>query len=224
MVVALEPAAALATGPALLAGAWVGQDGLAAVVFASPTLVIGSAQPEETVDRDACRRDGVVVLRRGSGGGAVLCDRDLLEVDVAVPAGQARSGPDVTESYRWLGEAWIEALASLGLAASFVSVADARAQSPARRAAARIACYAGLSPYEVVAQDGRKLVGLCQRRRAGAVLYQCSVAVAGLPARVATYVSPVAELLEALAATTSLRDLGLTATTEDVAAAFAAAL
>ena len=122
------------------------------------------------------------MIRRGSGGGAVLCDPGLLEVDVALPAGHALLDADVTESYRFLGQAWVDALAALGLEGRLVTVAEARALPDDRRAAARVACYAGLSPYEVVDPDGRKLVGLCQRRRRGAALFQCSLACGLEPA------------------------------------------
>jgi lipoate-protein ligase A len=94
----------------------------------------------------------------------------------------------VTESYRFLGQAWIDALAAIDVEGRLVTVAEARALPDTRRAAARVACYAGLSPYEVVDPAGRKLVGLCQRRRRGAALFQCSLACGRDPADVVRYV------------------------------------
>jgi lipoate-protein ligase A len=189
------------------------------LVFAALTLVIGSAQAPGSVDLAACAAAGVAVVRRGSGGGAVLCDDGLLEVDVAVPAGDPLAIADVAESYRWLGEAWVAALALVGVAARTVAVGEVRALDDQRRAAARSACYAGLSPYEVVAVDGRKLVGLAQRRRRGAVLYQCSVAVHGAPARVGALLRPVPGLAGALARTAALDELGVHVTVDALAAA-----
>jgi lipoate-protein ligase A len=185
---ALAPAAVLDAASALLQRALEGAAGTLAVTFAEPALVLGSAQSEETVDGAACAADGLRVLRRGSGGGAVLCDPGLLEVDVALPAGHALLVDDVSESYRFLGTAWLEALASLGIEGRLVAVAEARATTEARRAAARLACYAGLSPYEVVDGNGAKLVGFCQRRRRGAALYQCGLACGRDPGDVARYV------------------------------------
>lgn len=184
----LPPPAVIAAATALLDQAIGGRAGTLAATFAETTLVIGSAQTEASVDRSACEADGVPVIRRGSGGGAVLCDPGLLEVDVALPPGHALLGADVTESYRFLGQAWVDGLAALGLEGRLVTVAEARALPDERRAAARVACYAGLSPYEVVDPDGRKLVGLCQRRRRGAALFQCSLACGLEPAAVTRYV------------------------------------
>lgn len=185
---ALAPEDVLGAATALLEAAMDGDPGALAVTFADTTLVLGSAQPEESVDRAACTADGVRVLRRGSGGGAVLCDPALLEVDVALPAGHPLLVDDVSESYRFLGEAWRDALAELGVDGRMVAVDEARAATDERRAAARVACYAGLSPYEVVDRDGAKLVGFCQRRRRGAALYQCGLACGRDPGDVARYV------------------------------------
>jgi lipoate-protein ligase A len=187
-VPALAPEAVLEAAAALLERAMNGAAGALAVTFAEPTLVLGSAQPEETIDRAACAADGLRVLRRGSGGGAVLCDPGLLEVDVALPPGHPLLVDDVSESYRFLGAAWREALATLGIEGRLVAVAEARATTDARRAAARVACYAGLSPYEVVDAAGAKLVGFCQRRRRGAALFQCGLACGRDPGDVARYV------------------------------------
>jgi len=185
---ALAPEDVLGAATALLEAAMDGEPGALAVTFTDTTLVLGSAQPEESVDRAACAADGVRVLRRGSGGGAVLCDPALLEVDVALPAGHPLLVDDVSESYRFLGEAWRDALAELGVDGRLVAVDEARAATDERRAAARVACYAGLSPYEVVDRDGAKLVGFCQRRRRGAALYQCGLACGRDPGDVARYV------------------------------------
>ena len=133
-VAALAPDAVLEAASALLERAIDGTPGTLAVTFAEPTLVLGSAQPEATVDRAACAAGGLHVVRRGSGGGAVLCDPGLLEVDVALPAGHPLLIDDVSESYRFLGSAWLAALASLGIEGRLVTVTEARAlPAPATR-------------------------------------------------------------------------------------------
>ncbi len=184
----LAPSTLVAAAGTLLDRAMAGDVGTLAATFAQTTLVVGSAQTEASIKRRACETDGIPVIRRGSGGGAVLCDPGLLEVDVALPAGHALLDDDVTESYRFLGQAWVDALAAIDIEGRLVTVDEARALSDDRRAAARVACYAGLSPYEVVDSGGRKLVGLCQRRRRGAALFQCSLACGRDPADVVRYV------------------------------------
>ena len=44
--------------------------------------------------------------------------------------------------------------------------------------AARLACFAGTGSYELVTRDGRKLLGLAQRRRGGAALLQAAAYIA----------------------------------------------
>ena len=55
---------------------------------AGPALVLGSSQPDSTIDLDACSRAGIEVVRRRSGGGAVLLvPGEVVWLDVIVPRG-----------------------------------------------------------------------------------------------------------------------------------------
>jgi lipoate-protein ligase A len=140
-------------------------------------LVLGSGQrpPEGWLPPD-----GLALVRRGTGGGAVLCDEDYLMLDIALPPGDPRILDDVTESYRWLGEKLASALVRLGLeGVTLVQPAELRRLDEASREAGRIACFAGLGPYELLDARGRKLVGLAQRRRRGGVLLQAAAYLGG---------------------------------------------
>jgi hypothetical protein len=124
--------------------------------------------------------DGLPLARRGTGGGAVLCDEDYLMLDIALPAGDPRILDDVTETYRWLAERLVAALGRLGV--DDLSLVDPLAlrqlDAPAREAA-RLACFAGLGPYELLDAHGGKLVGLAQRRRRGGILLQAAAYLGG---------------------------------------------
>jgi lipoate---protein ligase len=138
---------------------------------AKPALVLGRSQRAGHVDLTAARAAGVAVYGRTSGGGAVFVDGCALSLDVALPAGHPLAASDVTRSYRWLGEAWAEALHRLGIAhARAIPTEEVRAISPLPPDdPLRLACYGTLSPWEVVV-GRRKVVGLSQvRRRAGAI-------------------------------------------------------
>ena len=125
-----------------------------------PALVLGSTQPYSLVDQERAARAGVEVTRRRSGGGAVLVlPDDPLWVDVWVPADDPLFEDDVGRSFLWLGGAWARALGRLGMSRLAVTSAPAR-----RGGASALACFGCVSSGEVVIDDGRKIVGLAQRR------------------------------------------------------------
>lgn len=149
-------------------------------------LVLGHGQRLQTIDTEACRTTGHGVYRRATGGTAVLSGPELLGLDLVLPTGHPLAAGDVTRSYAWLGEAIAEALRKSGVAAATVSPEEARMQvaSLPPGSPLRLACYATLSPYEVVV-GGRKLVGLAQARRRSGVLYQAGIVLRWQPQRLA---------------------------------------
>jgi lipoate---protein ligase len=132
-------------------------------------LVLGSTQPDTDVDHDAVRAHEVELARRRSGGGAVLVEPgDSVWIDVEVPATDPLWEHDVVRSFDWLGRAWVDALADVGV--------DGRAHAGAlvESAWSRRVCFGGLGPGEVVV-DGRKVVGIAQRRTRDGARFQCVV-------------------------------------------------
>jgi lipoate-protein ligase A len=130
-------------------------------------LVVGSAQRPDTVDAARAAADEVVVVRRGSGGGAVhVAPGAQVWIDVWLPRHDVLWDDDVLRSGKWLGEVWARALGTLGVRDLAVHTGRATAG-----AWARSVCFAGLGPGEVTT-GGVKLVGVAQRRtRFGARLY-----------------------------------------------------
>ena len=59
--------------------------------------------------------------KRAAGGAVVLADRGLLGLDIVLPAGDPLLLTDLTQSYRWLGEAWVAALDRCGGLATAVA-------------------------------------------------------------------------------------------------------
>jgi lipoate-protein ligase A len=141
-------------------------------------LVLGSSQNAEVVDRAACHREEVAVVRRRSGGGAVLVEPGgVVWIDVIVPAGDPLWDNDIGTSTWWLGEAWADALVAVGAGRSAVhrgAMVTTRWSS--------LVCFAGVGPGEVVT-EGRKVVGISQRRTRGAARFQCCAYRAWEPGR-----------------------------------------
>lgn len=142
----------------------------------APAVVIGSAQPASDFDGERLAAAGIELVRRRSGGGAVLVvPGSQVWLDVFVPSGDVLAHSDIGKSFHWLGDAYAAAIAGvLGIPAGQTGVAVNRGP---RRATAwsRTLCYAGLGAGEVTVA-GRKVVGLSQRReRAGAWIHSMAL-------------------------------------------------
>jgi lipoate-protein ligase A len=127
----------------------------------APAVVLGSTQADDVVDAERAAAAGVVVARRRSGGGAVLVTPDdPVWVDVWVPAGHPLWCSDVGQAFGWLGDAWVEALASVGI----TNLSTHRKGFVACTRWSSLVCFGGVGAGEVITDDGRKIVGLAQRR------------------------------------------------------------
>ncbi len=132
-----------------------------------PTLVLGSGQAFDVADTGAARASATQVVRRRSGGGAVLlAPDDVLWVDVFVPAGDRLWSADVGRAFEWLGQAWTDALGDLGVEGTW------HRGAPVATAWSSLVCFAGLGPGEVTV-GGAKVVGMSQRRTRAGALFQC---------------------------------------------------
>lgn len=141
---------------------------------AAPAVVVGSTQGTGVVDWAAARRDSVEVVRRRSGGAAVLVGPGrALWVDVTLPAGDRLWDPDVGRAGWWLGSCWKAALGDVG-----VSDAEVWPGPMVRTRWSPLVCFAGLGPGEITVA-GQKLVGVSQRRTRLGVLFQCAVPLSG---------------------------------------------
>ena len=148
-----------------------------------PTLVLGSAQPEGSVDAAAAGLLGVEVVRRRSGGGAVLLvPGEFVWLDLVLPAGDPLWSDDVGRSMEWVGELWLGVLADLG-----VRHASVHRGGLVSSAWSRQVCWAGVGTGEVVA--GAKVVGISQRRTRTYARFQTMCHLAWRPEWVAALVA-----------------------------------
>jgi lipoyl(octanoyl) transferase len=114
-----------------------------------------------------CDALGVPVVRRVSGGGAVLHAGDLT-YSVAAPLDTPGLPGDLRGSYEWIRTRLVEGLVRAGLAAG---------ASRARAGADRLElCFAGATGFEIELEGG-KLVGSAQRRTRRGFLQHGSIRV-----------------------------------------------
>ena len=139
-------------------------------------LSLGQAQPGADVDQAACRSLEVDVVRRPTGGRAIL-HTDELTYSVIAPEIEPRVQGTLVDSYRRLSEGLLNGLVGLGVPTRQVERPDAhdRDQGPV--------CFEVPSNYEIVF-DGKKLVGSAQMRKSGVVLQHGSIPLCGDIARI----------------------------------------
>lgn len=120
-------------------------------------IVLGSRQTHDIVDADVCRDAGLEIVRRRSGGGAVLLRPDaVVWIDLVLPHGVAPD--DVRGSMVWIGERWGGVLESLT-----GGRVEVHRGGMVCTPWSDLVCFAGVGPGEVLV-DGRKFLGLSQRR------------------------------------------------------------
>jgi lipoate-protein ligase A len=148
----------------------------------APALVLGRAQAEEHVDAGRAAAAGVEVVRRRSGGGAVLMvPHGAVWIDIVVPAGDPLWASDIGRAMWWVGEVWVAALDAVGGPHGEVW------RGPLQRTAwSDRVCFGGLGAGEVTIGEkkvggkgapGPKIVGVAQRRTRRGALFQCTALV-----------------------------------------------
>jgi len=136
-----------------------------------PCLSLGYTQPFNDVDLARLAASGWDVVRRMTGGRAIL-HTDELTYSVAVRANDPIVAGDIVESYRRLSQALLACLRRLGATAE----AD-KLTAPHPNAKGPV-CFEVPSHYEITV-SGRKLVGSAQVRKFGAVLQHGSIPLTG---------------------------------------------
>ncbi len=127
-----------------------------------PAISIGYNQSMDDFDMRKLREAGVDIVRRPTGGRAILHAHELT-YSVVLKTGNRT----LREIYRWINEALLRGLHVLGIDAQLVdasSSVDAMYRSPSS-----IPCFASSSKSEIQFK-GRKLLGSAQRRYTDVVL------------------------------------------------------
>ena len=130
-------------------------------------LSIGYAQPIASVDRRRAARLGVDIVRRPTGGQAIL-HHDELTYAVALPRGHPLAADGVLESYGVISRGLTAGLGLLGLAPR------SGGWGPASSPVSDGVCFVSPSRHEI-AVDGHKLIGSAQTRLHRGILQHGSI-------------------------------------------------
>lgn len=134
-------------------------------------ISVGCSQSaEELLNDDACAREGIGIVQRPTGGGAIFHDRELT---YSLILAQSDIGPacHVKESYEMITSFLLVAYKNLGADASF-----AKNKGKILQASPLIApfCFSRKEEYDIVI-EGKKIGGNAQKRRHDIILQHGSI-------------------------------------------------
>ncbi|HLZ21345.1 MAG TPA: biotin/lipoate A/B protein ligase family protein [Ktedonobacterales bacterium] len=147
--------------------------------WAPPCLSLGKRQPLSGVDLSRCREDHIDVVRRATGGWAIL-HTDELTYSIATRPDDPRAEGAILDAYRRLSAGLIAGLHLLDVPAVMNPV------DPIGVHNASAACFEVPSAYEITVGT-QKLIGSAQTRPSGRVLQHGSLPLQGDIARLVRY-------------------------------------
>jgi len=154
--------------------------------WAEPTVTLGYFQGSTSASTRPASVDslrGLPVVRRLSGGGAILHDRELTYSCVVPASHPVRHDP--SELYTLVHEQLIRLLAECNVPATLRCDFKVRSDAEQRQAvvgdsaaAEPFLCFLRSNPNDIVHASGAKIVGSAQRRRKGVILQHGSLLLA----------------------------------------------
>ncbi|MFA5073292.1 MAG: lipoate--protein ligase family protein [Nitrospirota bacterium] len=140
-----------------------------------PAVSLGRFQNIATaINQDACRRHGIDVVRRITGGRAVLHHHEVT-YSIIARTDNPLFPSSVLGTYKVIARCLLAGLANLGISAEMVSHRGryARLVGQNRKSSA---CFSSPSWYEIVVK-GKKIIGSAQRRLSHAFLQHGSLLI-----------------------------------------------
>lgn len=151
-------------------------------------LSLGHAQCFADVDLPALQANGWDIVRRPTGGRAIL-HADELTYSICAPQDDSHVSGNVLESYRLLSNGLLKGLQLAGITAD-----SQPSQEKDKQILNNPVCFQHPSDYEITWQ-GRKLIGSAQARRHNGILQHGSIPLNGDIGRIVSVLA-YAQLLE----------------------------
>lgn len=152
--------------------------------FAPPTLSLGRFQKAgELIDRELAARDGLALVRRPTGGQAVLHDRELT-YSVVLARGELQPFTK-REIYRFIAGMLLAGLEAAGIQARSNSARQGSAHNPD--------CFRSTGQYEIADERERKLIGSAQVLNRRAALQHGAIPLDGSYRRISRYLRAATE-------------------------------
>lgn len=130
-----------------------------------PTLTIGRNQPLTGINIDFCKSNNIDIVKRPTGGRAVLHDKELTYCFIT-PESYLENGSTIISSYKEISEALISGFKLLGINLSFPEHKQVYVQNDF--------CMA-ISTGADLSYKGKKIIGSAQFRKQGYILQHGSI-------------------------------------------------
>ncbi len=140
--------------------------------WTTPSITLGRYQAPDCLDLEACRNDGVEVIRRITGGGAIL-HHDEVTYSMVCSESDLGGRLSVKESYEMLNNYIINLYRGFGLDARYSYELRGK-ECPAEGASL---CFSGREEYDILV-GGKKIGGNAQRRLKGVIFQHGSIPLA----------------------------------------------
>ncbi len=143
--------------------------------WSPPCLSLGYSQPFSDIDLKRLQSYGWDVVRRPTGGRAIL-HTDELTYAVIGPKTDPRLAGGLLDSYRQISKALYQALIRLGLSVEIHTGKNPLAHN-------QPVCFENPSDFEITV-NGKKIIGSAQARKKNAILQHGSLPLSGDLARI----------------------------------------
>ncbi|MFP4466441.1 MAG: biotin/lipoate A/B protein ligase family protein [Candidatus Goldiibacteriota bacterium] len=144
--------------------------------WSPPGISIGKNQDIKTINTERCIKDGIPVVRRMTGGGAIFHKKELTYSIVCSEKDLSDKRLTVKESFEILNGFLLKMYGKFGLKAQYAKDAGIRGNAGARAPH----CFSGNEEYDIIIK-GKKTGGNAQCRKKGIIFQHGSIPAAGFP-------------------------------------------
>lgn len=149
------------------------------------TISLGYNQDPNDIDLEKCSRDKIDVVRRPTGGRAVLHAEEIT-YSIIIPKESELYSADTLTTYNQISRGILTGLHMIGVKADLIErLIEENEKSSAYKD--KIPCFSKSAKFEIAFQ-GKKLVGSAQRRYENSILQHGSILVGTFHLRLADYI------------------------------------
>lgn len=140
-----------------------------------PSVSIGYSQKISDIDFDYCKKKGIPIVRRVTGGRAILHSNEIT-YSFSVKTDDGLFSKGLRDSYKKISIAFVIFLSKIGLSPEVRLLRDIRHSSPITRHSKSPLCFESIS-YGEITVNNKKIIGSAQKRWTDGLLQQGSIPI-----------------------------------------------